>query len=381
MTLFIRLRDAVKDMLRKADMVLLAMCLIAAAYGILLIASASGYLGHSAQIRNIIIQSAGTLLGIGIYFVFSNIDVEHFSEKWVLFLLFNLGFIALLKTPLGVDVRGNVAWLAIPHFPVNIQPAEIVKLTYTVLLARQIAWFRDNRRMRGLWSLVLPAAHAAFMFVWIYVISKDAGSALVYLIIYAGMALAAGLPWYWFAAGGGALCALGVAAIAMLDKLPPYWVSRFRVIFDHSYDIQGAGYQQRYSMLAIGSGGLFGQGLFQGIQTHAAVGLPDRQNDFIFAVCGEELGRPSGQELHGGPHLRGLRLHADLPDPGEHRHVPLCHAGHRPDAALFQLRGQLHCHSLRRHGNGLRRAEQNAARLAEKDIAACGGSRKEPLPL
>ncbi len=290
MTLFIRLRDAVKDMLRKADMVLLALCLVAAAYGILLIASASGYLGRTAQLRNIIIQSSGTLLGIGIYFVFTNIDVEHFSEKWLLFLLFNLGFIALLKTPLGVDVRGNVAWLAIPHFPVNIQPAEIVKLTYTVLLARQLAWFRDNRRMRGLWSLVLPAVHAGFMFVWIYAISKDAGSALVYLFIYAGMALAAGLPWYWFAAGGGAVCALGVAAIAMLDKLPPYWVSRFRVIFDHSYDIQGAGYQQRYSMLAIGSGGLFGQGLFQGIQTHAAVGLPDRQNDFIFAVCGEELG-------------------------------------------------------------------------------------------
>ena len=63
MTLFIRLRDAVKDMLRKADMVLLAMCLIAAAYGILLIARASGYLGHSAQIRNIIIQSAVNSLG------------------------------------------------------------------------------------------------------------------------------------------------------------------------------------------------------------------------------------------------------------------------------------------------------------------------------
>lgn len=290
MTILIRLRDAVRDILRKADMVLLGLCLTAASFGILLIASATNYY-PSQQLSCVTIQAVGTVLGIGAYFIFSSVDMEHFAEKWPLFLLFNLGFIAMLLTPLGVVRNGNRAWLDASWMPMSIQPAEVVKLTYTVLLAKQTAWLRDTRRMRGLASLLLPALHAGFMFLWIVVISKDAGSALVYLIIYAGMMLAAGLPWYWFAAGGGAVGAAIVAAIALLDKLPTYWVNRFRVVFDHSYDVTGAGWQQTRSMLAIGSGGLFGQGLFQGIQTQSVrTNLPERQTDFIFAVCGEELG-------------------------------------------------------------------------------------------
>ena len=290
MTNLIRLRDAVKDILRKADMVLLALCLVATAYGILLIATATAYRGEAFQLRRVIIQTAGTVLGIGAYFIFSSIDVEHFAEKWPIFLIFNLGFIALLlKFGVGGETTGNQAWLDLPGFPVMIQPAEVVKLTYTVLLAKQIAWFRDNKKMKGLSSLIFPAAHAGFMFLWIYVISDDAGSALVYLMIYAGMALAAGLAWYWFALGIGGLGA-GVGLLAIFQKLPQYWVDRFHVILDHSYSPNKVGYQQIRGMLALGSGGLFGQGLFQGIQTQSSDSLPYRYTDFIFCVCGEELG-------------------------------------------------------------------------------------------
>ena len=136
--------------------------------------------------------------------LFSNIDMEHFAEKWWLFLVFDIGSIALLKTPLGRGEGGNHSWLYV-GLPMMIQPAEIVRLTFTVLLAKQIAWFRDDRRMKGLASLIFPAAHAGFMFVWIYILSKDAGSGLMYLVIYVGMAVAAGLAWYWFALGFGVL--------------------------------------------------------------------------------------------------------------------------------------------------------------------------------
>lgn len=288
MGLFIRLREAVQDFLRKSDMVLLALCLISTAFGILLIASATNYRESAFQIRRVTLQTVGTLLGIGAYFVFSNIDVEHFAEKWPLFLLFNLGFIALLLQFGTDDGTGNRAWLDFSWLPMSIQPAEVVKLSYTVLLAKQIAWFRERRGMQGLGSLIFPAGHAAFMFLWIYVISSDAGSGLVYLVIYAAMALAAGLAWYWFA--GGFVCmALGIGGLALYDKLPAYWVDRILIIFDHSYNVDRA-WQQNRSMLALGSGGLFGQGLFQGIQTQSVAGLPERQTDFIFSVCGEELG-------------------------------------------------------------------------------------------
>ena len=289
MTIFKRMWQSVQDIVRKADMKLLGLCMVCTAFGLILIASATNYLGPATQLKRVMIQAAGAVIGIGAYFIFSNLDVEYFSEKWWLFLIFNVGFIALLRTPLGVERNGNRSWLEIPHFPVNIQPAEIVRLTFTVLLARQIAWFRDNRQMKGLSSLIFPAAHAGFMFVWIYVVSKDAGSGLMYLVIYAGMALAAGLAWYWFAAAIGGL-GLGVGALVLFEKLPKYWVERFHVIIDHSYDPMGAGYQQTRGMMALGSGRLFGQGLFHGIQTQSVIGIPERQTDFIFCVCGEELG-------------------------------------------------------------------------------------------
>lgn len=294
MTALKRFVQFVQDILRRADMKLLGLCMVCSAFGLVLIASATAYLDYEAsgtQMRRVLIQSAGIMLGIGAYFVFSNIDVEHLAEKWWLFLIFNVGFIALLRTPLGRESGGNISWLYV-GLPAMIQPAEIVRLTFTVLLAKQIAWFRDNRNMKGLGSLIFPAVHAGFMFVWIYLISKDAGSGMMYLVIYLGMALAAGLAWYWFVLGFGAIGA-GVGLLAVFEKLPQYWVDRFHVVFDHAYISAGndVGYQQRRGMLALGSGGLFGQGLFQGIQTQGYKGsLPARQTDFIFCVCGEELG-------------------------------------------------------------------------------------------
>lgn len=288
MSVFGRMVDAIRYIVRKADMVLLALCLVSTAYGIVLIASATNF--RSNTMRYVLVQAAAAVIGIGLYFLFSNLDMEHFSEKWWLFLIFNLGFIALL-VPFGVERNNSKAWLSFSWMPMDIQPAEVVKLTFTVLLAKQLAWFRENRRMRGLESLLWPAAHTGLMFVWIYVISSDAGSGLVYLVIFAGMAFAAGLAWYWFAAGFGVM-GLGIGALALLDKLPGYMVERFRVLFDHSYDPQGVGWQQTRSLMALGSGGVFGQGLFNGIQTQSAFkeNLPERQTDFIFSVCGEELG-------------------------------------------------------------------------------------------
>ncbi|MDE7243006.1 MAG: FtsW/RodA/SpoVE family cell cycle protein [Oscillospiraceae bacterium] len=286
--MLIRLREAVKDILRRSDMALLGLCLIATMFGIVLIASATNYRSGDFQDRRVRLQAIGALLGIIAYFIVSNVDIEHLYEKWPLFLLFNFGFIALLLK-FGVDDgTGNRAWLKFSWLPMSIQPAEVVKLSYTVLLAKQLAWFRDRKQMKGLDSLAFPAGHAGIMFVWIYLLSQDAGSGLIYLFIYAGMALAAGLAWYWFAAGF-TVMGLGVGGLILFDKLPTYWVNRILIIFDHSFNSDIA-WQQTRSMLALGSGGLFGQGLFKGIQTQSAGGLPERQTDFIFAVCGEELG-------------------------------------------------------------------------------------------
>lgn len=288
MSIFAQILGAIKYIVKKADMVLLGLSLVATIYGLVLIASATNY---TNSYRDVIVQGAAAVIGLFAYFIFSALDVEHYSEKWKWFFLFNLGFIALLLTPLGTGKYGNKSWLTASWLPTSIQPSEIVKLTFTILLARQMAWFRDNRKMRGFDSLFWPAAHAGLMFVWIVAISSDAGSGLVYLMIYAGMALAAGLAWYWFVAGL-SIMGISIGALVLLEKLPSHMMQRFIVLFDHSYNPDGVGWQQTRSLMAIGSGGLFGQGLFNGIQTQSsfAENLPERQTDFIFAVCGEELG-------------------------------------------------------------------------------------------
>jgi len=275
-------------MLKKADLTLLVLCLTATCYGIVLIASAT--IVPQGSYNNVIVQSAAMLIGIGMFFAFSLIDIEHFSEKWWLFFLFDVVFILLLKTPMGRGKYGNMSWLYI-GLPFMLQPSEIVKLPYTILLAKQMAWFRENRQMRGMDSLFWPAAHAGFMFILIYVISSDAGSAMVYLLIYAGMAFAAGLPLRWFVVAFGFL-GIGITTLVVLDKVPSHMMERFIVLFDHSYNPDGVGWQQTRGLMALGSGGLFGQGLFNGIQTQSTDdwALPERQTDFIFCVAGEELG-------------------------------------------------------------------------------------------
>ena len=98
MTIFARLMKAIQYIVKKADMVLLGLCLVCTAFGIVLIASATNYLESATQMRRVIIQAAGAAMGVGAYFVLSNIDMEHVCEKWWwLFFLFGLGFIAMLR--------------------------------------------------------------------------------------------------------------------------------------------------------------------------------------------------------------------------------------------------------------------------------------------
>ena len=155
MQILAQLLGAIKFIVKKADMVLLGLCLVSTGYGIVLIASATNFRYNT--LHYILIQTIATILGIGLYFLFSNLDMEHYAEKWWIFLLFNLGFIALL-VPFGVERNNSKAWISFSWLPMDIQPAEIVKLTFTVLLAKQIAWFKENRRMKGLESVVWPGS-------------------------------------------------------------------------------------------------------------------------------------------------------------------------------------------------------------------------------
>ena len=292
-----RLKAILADFIQQADLVLLGLCCAATLFGMVLIASATRYMdtsGMSGMIRYVGVQGAAMALGLCAYVFMSMIDVEIVLKKWKWVVAFNIVFIGLLVTPLGVgsDTTGNQAWLKIPGIPFQIGPAEIVKITFTLLLAKQLEWLREEKRdLRSFPSAAMVAGHTLLLMGYYVVISGDMGNALTFFFIFLCMSFAAGFALRWFAllfAGGGA----AFAAAWALELIPGYMMDRFRVLFDHSYDALDAGWQQSRSLLAIGSGGVFGQGYMQGTQSQSSYSgsLPYRWTDFIFSVCGEELG-------------------------------------------------------------------------------------------
>ena len=297
-----RIREITGYLVRQTDMLLWSLCSAATLYGILLILSAT-HTVYRGSLKYVIVQGAGWCIGTAAYFLLSGIDIVELSKKWRWILGFNIGLILLLLTPLGLVRNGNRAWLgvntigaklgieALKNFPITFQPAEIVKITFILLLAYQLVHLSETRDLKRFTNVIQPTVHVVFMFCFYYVISHDAGSGLVYLFIFVCMAFAAGFAARWLVLGiGGA--AVGLVAAWKFRLLRGDWYDRIMVVLDHSYQPQKAGWQQTRGMIALGSGGLTGQGLFHGTQTQSPyrASLPERQTDYIFCVCGEELG-------------------------------------------------------------------------------------------
>ena len=292
------LKDSIRAFWRQGDRLLLSLCLLASGYGLVLIFSAARYLGQAGAMRSMIVQTVAILMGIVIYMLMSSVDIELFVDKsWKWLLLFNLAINALVRTPLGVEVNGNRSWLHIPGFPVNLQPAEIAKLTFVLLLAWQMSRLQERGISRPT-SVFQIAGHTLFMFGVVAVTSGDFGMGLTYLMIFVIMAWCAGVKKRWFLLAA-VVCVVGVVLIWPHVK-DMYYMKRFTVVIDHILgnpdtiweQTQGKGWQQSRSVLAIGSGGLTGMGDLQGIQTQSKspTSLPARETDEIFAVCGEEFG-------------------------------------------------------------------------------------------
>lgn len=290
------LSDSLREFWERGDKLLLALCLAASGFGLVLIYSATRWNNDN---RSVIVQALGIFLGVLVYIALSTVDLELFVEKsWKWLLLFNVVLIlALIPFGWGDTTTGNKNWISIPGTPLNIQPAEVAKLTFILLLAWQCARLQKKgiSKPSSVFQLV---AHTGLMGGLIAVVSGDMGMTLVYLFLFVMLAWTSGVQLRWFVLGA-ALCAGGVAVIwpHISDK---YFARRITVVIDHilgnqaslTEQTQGQGWQQTRSILAIGSGGFTGQGYLHGIQTQSPYksSLIARSTDNIFAVCGEELG-------------------------------------------------------------------------------------------
>ena len=275
MNLLSLLFSPIKEFWKKGDVILLGLCLATSTY-----------------------RTIAILLGVVAYVLLTFVDFQLFTEKrWKLMLIGSLLLLLLLLSPWGVERYGNRNWIQIPHFPMMIQPNEIVKIPFILVLALQIIKIQDRGySISSVPSVMQIAGFTVFMLGLIAAICHDMGTCAVYIMIFAFMAWAAGVKLRWFVlVGGGAVLAVVIFWLFFLPETSlwtNFRIMRFRVVLDHSLDPSNYGFQQTRSTLAIGSGKLFGQGYLKGIQTHSpnSSALPVRDSDLIFAVCGEELG-------------------------------------------------------------------------------------------
>lgn len=272
-----------RSFFRKGDMVLLLLCMITTAFGCLFIASATNASGFA---RFLIIQIVAAGIGIFLYAVLSSIDAEFFSEHRLELFLFSC-FLLLLIIPFGTDNgSGNKSWLDIPLLPVNIQPAEICKITY-ILITASVMNAHQNKP-----SSIPAIFHLVFYLGAIVglnmVLSGDAGVSLIFVFIFIGMAFSGGISLIWFLIGGGFI---GAAIPLAWPRLDDYQRNRILILFDESIDPQGINerYHTKQSLLSLTGGGFSGQGLFQGSRTQSEA-LPAQHTDYIFSTIGEEAG-------------------------------------------------------------------------------------------
>lgn len=197
--------------------------------------------------------------------------------------LYAVSVLVLALMPVLAPLRsGSRAWLPLGGY--TIQPSEFVRVV-TILAVAALAREYTLHRLDFKGALRLTAVVAAPAFL--VALQPDLGVALTYIPILLAALWLGGLPWRVWAA----LILSGVllAGVAWTWYLKPYQQERVLTVLDASRDPFGAGYQQRQSQIAVGSGGLTGKGLHSGTQSQLRF-LPAQHTDFIFAVWAEETG-------------------------------------------------------------------------------------------
>lgn len=257
------------------DVPMLLLLLIISAYGLLILYSAVGQ-----QIEPVISQGTKILVGLSAMLVIAQIPPIVYLRlaPWI----FLIGLIALVLVYFfGVEVKGARRWLKIPGIT-KFQPSEIMKL----ILPLMLAWYFQHRHLppkakHVFWSLVItiiPVILIAFQ--------PDLGTSLIIAASGLFVLLLAGISWRLV------LSTIGIGVLtapALWFVLRDYQQQRILTLLDPERDPLGAGWNIIQSKTAIGSGGLFGKGLFEGTQSNLDF-LPESQTDFIVAVLGEELG-------------------------------------------------------------------------------------------
>ncbi len=220
-------------------------------------------------------------LGVVLMAVLTAINYRTLVDLALLLYLVGLGLLVLVLFA-GRVAGGARSWFTVAG--VGLQPGELAKLTTAIFLARYLA--SANRRHLTVKQIAAALGIVALPML-LLALQPDLGSAVMYLPMFAGMLLVAGIRWRFVAVVAVALTLLAVGG--WMFGLKDYQRERVHTFLNPQSDPLGAGYQVQQSKIAVGSGRLTGKGYMQGTQSQLRF-LPARHTDFIFSVLAEEWG-------------------------------------------------------------------------------------------
>ena len=269
-----------KRLLRRTDLTLIVATAAIVIMSLVIIGSAT-HVNTPSEERYWFVQRQGIsiLVDIALAAFLMNFDYKILHRYGNHFYVFNL-ILLILVMLVGQTALGAQRWIALG--PISIQPSEFSKLIMIIALA---AMMEKRGRVRTLSDLAPIAVYVGVPFLLVLK-QPDLGTSLVFLAIFLGMVFVAGIRLrILFTIFG-----FGLAVLPVLwHFLKDYQKMRILVFMDPNVDPLGAGYHIIQSKIAIGSGLLFGKGLFGGTQSQLNF-LPENHTDFIFSVVGEELG-------------------------------------------------------------------------------------------
>ena len=270
-----------KSILRRTDLTLVAATVAIIIMSLVIIGSAT-HINTPSDDRYWFVARQGlfALVNIGVAAFLMNFDYKLLQGYGNKLYIFNL-IILVAVMVVGQSALGAQRWISIG--PISIQPSEFSKIIMIVSLATML---EDNvGKLNTLHDLLPVAAYVGVPFLLVLK-QPDLGTSLVFMAIFLGMIFACGINLRLL----GGFFAAGVAMLPVLwHFLKDYQKMRITVFMDPNVDPLGSGYHIIQSKIAIGSGMLFGKGLFEGTQSQLNF-LPENHTDFIFAVVGEELG-------------------------------------------------------------------------------------------
>jgi len=261
--------------------ILILVTLALVAFGIVMVysaTSASAAVGGSNPNYYVERQGIYAVLGITLMVIAQRWEYRRLMALAPVFVLTSLGLL-LAVLAIGPAINGARRWISLG--PAVFQPSEFAKLALAVWAAAYLARHPAPRTMH---ELARPIGALAGLYAVLLIVEPDLGTAIALMLMLAAMLLMAGTPARVLGAALTIAGGLGTAAI----WFEPYRRARFFAFLHPTQDPLGVGYQTMQGMIGMGSGGIFGVGLGQGVQK--IFYLPEAHTDMMLANIGEELG-------------------------------------------------------------------------------------------